>query len=414
MKSLKKLFFFFKLLIVNCTLLIENSSAQWYIQESGTTNPLYDIEFINQNTGWACGDGGYIIKTTNGGANWIPQSNGVPGRPLYGIHPVDSNTVYAAGFFHTFIKTTNGGESWFSLDSGGVGSGSYMCVFFINENTGWISNFESGAYGVKKTTNGGLTLHLNYFNEFPNDLYFKDNLNGIGVQESSLVFKTTNGGDIWNVNMIAGSGNFYKVSFIDDFTGYTTSTRAVYKTANFGKSWDSVGRVTPLNIDVTSIEFSNENIGWAGTTQSISKTTDGGGSWNVQVATGVVYSIYAYNDSLVWTCGNGGRIWHTINGGISFIQTTSTTIPEEFELLQNYPNPFNNSTKLKFKIVESGDYNLEIFNSLGQSVQKIFNERIDPGMYELTFDAGDLSSGIYFFKLGSDKNFKTIKSLLVK
>lgn len=414
MKRLKRILFLYTFLIINYTFLVGNSSAQWYIQQTGTTNPLYDIEFINKNTGWACGDGGYIIKTTNGGLNWIQQSNGVPGRPLYGIHPVDSNIVYAVGFFHTFIKTTNGGESWFSLDSGGVGSGSYMCVFFINENTGWISNFESGAYGVKKTTDGGGTLTTIFFNGIPRDLYFKDSLVGIGVSPSAYIFKTIDGGYNWSSTPLAGSGNFYRVSFIDDFTGYTSSTRAVYKTTNFGTSWDSVGRVTPLDIDVTSIEFVNENTGWAGTANSISKTIDGGGSWNVQVPTGVVYSIFAHSDSIVWACGNGGRIWHTDNGGISNIYNISTSIPEDFELFQNYPNPFNSETKIRFSIRERKNYTLIVYDNLGRFTREIFSKTFGSGMYEVTFDALGLSTGVYFFRLSSDENFKTVKSLLLK
>jgi photosystem II stability/assembly factor-like uncharacterized protein len=103
------------LLIINSTFIIHSSFSQWFIQESGTNNALYDIEFINENTGWCCGEGGYIIKTTNGGENWIQQTNGVPGRSLYGIHPVDSNIVYAVGFTRVFIKTTNGGASCSAL-----------------------------------------------------------------------------------------------------------------------------------------------------------------------------------------------------------------------------------------------------------------------------------------------------------
>ncbi|MBK8384116.1 MAG: hypothetical protein IPL16_19970 [Ignavibacteria bacterium] len=103
--------------------------AQWYTQQSGMTAALYDIEFINRNTGWACGVEG-IIKTTNGGINWTRQSNGVPFEPLFGICPVDSNIVYAVGFFRTYIKSTNGGISWFNLDSGMQGDGTYQSVFF--------------------------------------------------------------------------------------------------------------------------------------------------------------------------------------------------------------------------------------------------------------------------------------------
>jgi photosystem II stability/assembly factor-like uncharacterized protein len=411
MKNPKKLLLLIFFLLVNCTLITGNSTAQWFTQHSGTTNPLYDIEFINKNTGWACGDGGYIIKTTNGGVNWIQQSNGVIGRPLFGIHPVDSNIVYAVGFFNTFIKSTNGGESWFNLDSGGVGSGSYMCVFFINENTGWISNFESGGYGIKKTTDGGVTLHLNYFNEFPNDLYFKDSANGIGVQASSLIFKTENGGTNWSVIPLAGSGDFYRVSFINDFTGYTASSRAVYKTTDFGTIWDSVGHIPAI---ITSVEFSSENTGWAGSAFFITKTSDGGKTWNAQVQTGVVYSIFAYNDSLVWTCGNGGRIWHTTNGGTSSIKNVSSTIPDNFELYQNYPNPFNPVTYIKFDVSKTGNVKLLVFDGLGKEIKTLVNENLYPGSYQVSFNGERLSSGIYFYRLSANGFSRTMKMILLK
>lgn len=402
-------------LIFIILLLINNElHSQWMIQQSGTTMPIYDIEFINDKTGWACGDGGYIVKTTNGGVNWIRQSNGVIGNPLFGIHPLDSNIIYAVGLFRTFLKSTNGGESWIALDSGLATSGSYECVFFINENTGWISNFQSGAYGVKKTTNGGVTLELNNLNEYPNDLYFKDSVNGVGVQGSALVFKTLNGGSNWNINQLAGSGNFYRVSFINDFTGFTASTRNVYKTTDFGLTWDSIKRISPLDVSITSIEFSNEMTGWAGSTNYIFGTTNGGIDWNIQLGTGVVYSIYAFNDSLVWACGNGGRIWHTTNGGLSNIKTISNTIPDKFELLQNFPNPFNSATKIKFNIKERDEYKLEIINILGQSVKEIINQEISPGTYEFMFDAFDLNSGVYYIRLSNQEYFKTIKTILVK
>jgi photosystem II stability/assembly factor-like uncharacterized protein len=392
-------------------------NAQWILQNSGTTNALYDIEFINDKTGWCCGDG-IIIKTTNGGVNWIQQTNGVLFETYFGIHPVDSNIVYAVGFFRTFIKTTNGGVSWFTLDSGGAGTGSYMCVYFINKNTGWIGNWESPDFGVKKTTDGGATLTLYSYLDFPKDLFFKDSLNGIGVQNMGLIHKTTNGGINWQINQLAGSGDFYRVSFIDNYTGYTSSTRAVYKTTNFGVSWDSVGRITPLNIDVTSIEFCNDNTGWAGTQHQMYKTINGGKDWVIQNSTliGVVYSIWSFNDRLVWGCGNGGRIWHTTNGGDTIVNINKITsnVPSGFSLYQNYPNPFNNSTVIKFDIRDIGKYSLVIYDVLGRKQEELFNEYLTAGSYNVTFNADGLSSGVYFYRLYSDKTFITKKFLIIK
>jgi len=49
--------------------------AQWIAQNSGTNQNLYDIEFLNEKTGWAVGDAGVVIKTTNGGTNWLNIPN---------------------------------------------------------------------------------------------------------------------------------------------------------------------------------------------------------------------------------------------------------------------------------------------------------------------------------------------------
>ena len=399
------------LLIVHCSFLI--AKAQWFTQQSGTTSALYDIEFINGKTGWCCGDGGYIIKTTNGGENWIRQGFGITFEPLFGIHPVDSNVVYAVGFFRTVVKTTDGGENWIKVESGMTGDGRYTCVFFIDSNTGWIGNFGPG-YGVRMTTNGGQNITSIPFNGFPEDLFFKDSLNGIGVGGLSYIYRTTDGGLNWNYFSLVLNGDFYKVSFINENTGFTASTRAVYKTTNFGISWDSVGRVTPLDIDVTSIDFCNENTGWAGTQAPVYKTTDGGRHWFEQLVTGVVYSIFSFSDSLVWTCGNAGRIWHTTTGGISFINSTSSELPDDFKLFQNYPNPFNSQTKISFSIKQLGNYSLEICNYLGQKIIELFNKKISAGIYETIFDASDLNSGVYFYKLNGNNLSLTRKFILIK
>lgn len=241
------------------------------------------------------------------------------------------------------------------------------------------------------------------------DLYFKDELNGLGVGWSSYIYKTTNGGLNWEFFPIAPSGDFNRVSFINENIGFTASSRAVYKTTNFGISWDSVGNIPAI---VYSISFKSSNVGYAGTAYNILNTTNGGLDWNTQVSTGVVYKIFSVNDSLVWTCGNGGMIWHTTNGGLSVIQNTSDKIPADFILFQNYPNPFNNQTRIRFHINRKSNYKLEVFSNLGTRVQQILNQNINPEEYEILYDASSLSSGIYYYKL-SDNNFTETKKLIL-
>ncbi|MEO8446578.1 MAG: T9SS type A sorting domain-containing protein, partial [bacterium] len=309
------------------------------------------------------------------------------------------------------VKTTDGGEHWIKVESGMQGDGRYTCVYFLNENTGWIGNFDSPDYGVRKTTNGGSTIFSNSFLGFPEDIYFKDSLNGIGVGGVAQIFKTSNGGQNWSIDFLAGSGDFYRVSFINLFTGYTASSKAVYKTTNFGISWDSVGHIPAI---VISLSFDDAKTGYAGTAYSILKTIDSGKTWTSQIPTGVIYDLFSENDSVVWGCGNGGRIWHTDNGGISSVVNISNVIPERFQLDQNYPNPFNSQTKLSFSIIQPGFYSLEIYNNLGQKITEIFNQNFSAGNYITSLDASDLNSGIYFYKLSGNNLSLTKKLLLIK
>ena len=74
-------------------------------------------------------------------------------------------------------------------------------------------------------------------------------------------------------------------------------------------------------------------------------------------------------------------------------------IANSFELHQNYPNPFNPSTNLEFGISDLGSVSLKVYDLLGKEVTTLVNEVLDPGTYKYTFDASDLSSGIYYYKL---------------
>ncbi len=74
-------------------------------------------------------------------------------------------------------------------------------------------------------------------------------------------------------------------------------------------------------------------------------------------------------------------------------------IPADFTLEQNYPNPFNPSTNIKFEIAETSNVNLSVFNVMGQRVATLVNESKAPGTYEIAWDAGDMASGIYYYRL---------------
>lgn len=88
--------------------------------------------------------------------------------------------------------------------------------------------------------------------------------------------------------------------------------------------------------------------------------------------------------------------------------------PSTFSLEQNYPNPFNPGTLIRFSIPVETDVRLNVYNTLGQEVAEIINSRLKEGYHEVEFDAGSLTSGIYFYRLEADKFVDVKKMIIIK
>jgi hypothetical protein len=88
--------------------------------------------------------------------------------------------------------------------------------------------------------------------------------------------------------------------------------------------------------------------------------------------------------------------------------------PVSFELKQNYPNPFNPSTTIAFTLTENEIVNLIVYNMLGEEIQILQNGFLEAGIYSYTFNAEELPSGVYIYKLSSNNKTQTMKMLLLK
>jgi len=128
-------------------------------------------------------------------------------------------------------------------------------------------------------------------------------------------------------------------------------------------------------------------------------------------------SHYSYNDNV----NSSGSFTYRLkqidfNGSYKFSDevTVEVSLPAEFNLAQNYPNPFNPSTKISFSIAERSNVKLSVFNILGEQVATLVNEGKDAGSYQVEFNASNIPSGMYLYRIEAGSFVATKKMLLIK
>jgi len=127
----------------------------------------------------------------------------------------------------------------------------------------------------------------------------------------------------------------------------------------------------------------------------------------------IVYPTYnVTNHSLLITYYNANT-W-----GEVFLPPVSVknrvNFPKEFGLYQNYPNPFNPGTTINFHIPERSFTSLCVYNQLGEKISTIIEKELESGKYEVNFDASNLPSGIYLYRISSGSFIDTKKMLFIK
>lgn len=101
-------------------------------------------------------------------------------------------------------------------------------------------------------------------------------------------------------------------------------------------------------------------------------------------------------------------------GTVSGIDDEVDATPSSFELVGNYPNPFNAKTNIVFDVPTRSEVKLSVYNMLGQKVETLVDGNLDAGRHTVNFDAGKLSSGVYFYKLTAGEKVITSKMNLIK
>ncbi len=123
--------------------------------------------------------------------------------------------------------------------------------------------------------------------------------------------------------------------------------------------------------------------------------------------------VYALTDSsLLKTTSSGVYTLTHITTGIE--QTVSNRKPDKYVLHHNYPNPFNPTTMIRYELAKAGLVRLTVYNVLGQQVSVLVNTRQTAGVHQVGYNASQLSSGVYFYRLDAGDHVLVKKMLLMK
>ncbi len=132
---------------------------------------------------------------------------------------------------------------------------------------------------------------------------------------------------------------------------------------------------------------------------------------------GTTMGVFSGADLCANTINGSGVIYGggTVCGGIVAVEPVLTNeIPESFGISQNYPNPFNPVTTIKYQLPVLSKVNITVYDILGRVSAVLIDSRQAAGYYSVTFDAGDLSSGIYICKIEAGSFVKSMKMSVIK
>jgi len=431
MKRLNKVYLVFLILFFSMLSFAQRTS-EWERLISPTNETLRKLYFVDKNNGWAVSLGGKIINTTDAGETWRIQ-NSTETTPIVDIFFINPNRGWALTypseppFGTSILKTTNGGLDWVK-DPVFFENEIFTTIFFLDENTGFV-----GGKGVKKTIDGGLnwlnsfiepggvsTLPINKFSFYSNTFGYAC---GGRVDVAGVVWRTTDGGNNWS-SIGLSPDQIYDVFVFDSLNAISLSGDpellypiGVIKTTDGGITW-AFTELPFFGISF-AIDFLNQNEGWSASGYKFLHTGDGGNNWIEELTpdSSIVYDLQFVDQYTGFACGESGAL-------LKFTSFKKPSTEEvKFEWVSNYPNPFTEKTYIEFTVL-SPDFDiptkakLKLYDILGNEIATLYEDEFLWGRYGYEFNPLAenlyLSSGVYVLSLISGDTYITKKIIYLK
>lgn len=370
-----------------------NLDAEWQKHFTSLKEPLFDICFPDNKTGFAVGYSWNFMKTVDGGKNWT-LSESLPEFDTYVVEFLTPTKGFIIDGHMKAHMTVDGGENWFVV----LETEEYMAdISFAGEDKGWVITADGEVY---VTENEGYNWNL--FSTIPteNSIYefqFIDESTGIAIGSHGDIWRTEDGGLNWAlVFNLDEYKPFVNMFFLNDELGWVVGRGEVCKTNNGGKTWELI--LQDYNKDFNAIAFVDDKKGYmTAILGGMYKTEDGGYTWEVDQEDIIAHGAFA-------TIGN--EIWAATHCGIRYKKENLDAVPEAGYQSENgitlFPNPAKST--LTIKSTES-IMEYTVFNALGKSIKQEPIGKVNSHQVDIS----NLSPGLYFLKIKTPDGYWTLK-----
>lgn len=375
----------------------------------------------------------------------------------------DGVNLYTGTHSNGIFRSSDGGASWTAISSG-LPVGSF--VYRLAINGGKILAGTSNFWGMYQTTDNGASwtkigftgIEIFSFAQIGNNLFAATSVGAATSSDNGTTWTNVAIDTKEKVRALALNGSkFFAGIQGGEWIDYSHYTYGVYLSTDNGITW-SWPTNTGFNKVITTLSAFGNNV-FAGTASGIYLSTDDGGSWtaanNGLTNTNITSAVVSGNNLFVGTIGGGvflttdnGTTWNSVNTGLTNLYVYSLEIiggnlyagtmmsglwqrslselvtsvdeknyantPSTFALLQNYPNPFNPSTTIQYDVPKTSFVKISVYDILGTEVKILVSEEKNSGRYEITFDANNLSSGIYYYTISTGEFNQSKKMILMK
>jgi len=406
--------------------------AQWYMKNVPTVENLIDVVMLDSVTAVVIGDRNAILRTTDAGVTWtnitIAHSADYHWNAVSFSDKLNGTIVGD----HTLWTTTDGGATWISRTV----PSTQKCfsvkqlsprLVYIGCDSGYLyhSSDTCRTWSVEKISSNEIRsifiwtgpiipeAGIPIYALTPSSLCMSRIFPFLQWKEDTLTMMVGLGSEALNGEFSYGGGPGYIVGVQGDLRADPTILVKKISDTVWTKVQTGILRDGVLyDVSAPSDKFAYV----CGSGGMILNTTDGGTTWKEMIVPTArrLKAISFFNNERGFAVGDSGTVLFTSNGGITDVTDKHLQLPERFELFQNYPNPFNPTTTIRFRISTSGFTSLKVFDVLGREVATLVNKELSAGEHSVQWNATEMPSGIYLYRLESGTNVSTRKLVLVK